>query len=120
MASNSLAGTAYISVDGVTYQLSADAAYSVSSVKRETLSGMDGIHGFKETPVPGSISATLRDSSSLTVADFNAMDNVTVTLELANGKTIIGRNMWTVDSQEVKAAEGTFDVKWEGLSVEEA
>ena len=51
---------------------------------------------------------------------FNAMTNVTVTVELANGKTIIGRNMWTVEAQEVKTAEATFEVKWEGFSVEEA
>ena len=115
-----LAGTAYLSVDGTTYQVAGEAAYSVSTVKRETMAGMDGIHGFKETPQASYISMTGRDSGGLTIADFQAMTNVTVTLELANGKTIIGRNMWTVESQEVKTAEGTFDVRWEGLSVEEA
>src|SRR5260363_402086 len=37
----------------------------------------------------------------------------------ANGKTVVGRNMWTVETQETKAAEGTFEVKWEGPFVEE-
>lgn len=115
-----LAGTAYFAVDGVTYMLAGDFSYSPASVKRETVVGMDGVHGYKETPVAGFVSATLRDAKDLTVADFNAMTNVTVFTELANGKTVIVRNGWTVDSQEVKSAEGTFDVRWESAQVEEA
>jgi hypothetical protein len=117
---NRLAGIAYITVDGRNYMLSGDLAYQVSKVTRETLTGQDAVHGYSEKPVAGHISATLRDSGALTVADFNAMTNVTVVCELANGKTIVGRNMWTTDVQEVKTAEATFDVKFEGFSVEEA
>ncbi|NNM70171.1 MAG: phage tail protein [Gallionella sp.] len=116
---NRLAGIAYISVDGVSYMLSADATYKVSRVERESLTGQDRVHGYSEKPIPGMISATLRDAGGLSVAAFNAMTNNTVTLELANGKTVVGRNMWTVESQEVKTAEATFEVKWEGPSVEE-
>ena len=116
---NRLAGTAFLSVDGTTYMLSGDLSYTPSTIKRETLVGQDRVHGYSEMPSQGSISATLRDAGGLVVGDFNAMTNVTVTLELANGKTVVGRNMWTVEAQEVKTAEGTFEVKWEGVSVEE-
>jgi hypothetical protein len=117
---NRLAGTAFLSVDGQTYMLAGDLGYSPSGVTRETLTGQDRVHGYSEKPKQGSISGTLRDAGGLSVKAFNAMTNVTVTLELANGKTVIGRNMWTVEAQEVKTAEGTFEVKWEGFSVEEA
>lgn len=117
---NRLAGIAYLSVDGQTYMLAGDLAYSPSRITRETLTGQDSVHGYSEKPHAGSISGTIRDAGGLTVARFNAMTNVTVTCELANGKTIVGRNMWTVEAQEVKTAEGTFEVKWEGVSVEEA
>lgn len=117
---NRLAGIAYLSVDGQSYMLAGDLAYSPSKVTRETLIGQDRVHGYSEKPHAGFISGSFRDAGGLTVADFNAMTNVTVTAELANGKTIIGRGMWTVDAQEVKTAEATFDVKWEGMSVEEA
>jgi len=118
--SKRLAGTAYLSVDGASYMLTGDLAYSVSSLTRESLVGQDGVHGYSEKPKVGHIVATVRDSSGLSVADINAMTNVTVTLELANGKTVIGRNMWTVEDQEVKTMEGSFEVRWEGASVEEA
>ncbi len=117
---NRLAGVAYLSVDGQNYMLSGDLSYSVSKVSRETLVGQDRVHGYSEKPHAGFIAGSFRDAGGLTVANFNAMTNVSVVAELANGKTIVGRNMWTVDAQEVKTAESTFEVKWESISVEEA
>lgn len=117
---NRLAGIAYLTVDGTSYMLAGDLSYGVSKVSRETLTGQDDVHGYAEKPHAGFIAGTLRDSSGLTVADINAMTNVNVVVELANGKMIIGRNMWTVEAQEVKATEGTFEVRWEGKYVEEA
>lgn len=116
---NRLAGTASITVDGTNYLLVGDFEYNPSSVTRETLNGQDGVHGFSEKKRPGSISATLRDAGNLTVADLNAMDNVTVVAQLANGKTIIGRNMWTIEDQTVKSTDATLEVKWEGPQVSE-
>jgi len=116
---NRLAGTANLSVDGKSYMLVADFEYNPSKKTRETLSGMDDVHGYSEKPRPGSISATIRDSGGLTVADLNDMTNVTIVAELANGKTIIGRNMWTIEDQTAKAADATIEVKWEGPSVTE-
>jgi len=117
---NRLAGIAYLSVDGQRYMLAGDLAYKVSTITRETMTGQDAVHGYAEKPTAGSISATIRDSGGLSVAAFNAMTNVSLTAELANGKTIIGQGLWTVEAQEVKTAEGTFEVKWEGPLVEEA
>ncbi|WP_043632661.1 phage tail tube protein [Chromobacterium haemolyticum] len=115
-----LAGTCQLSVNGTSYLVAGDFGYSPAKVKRETLTGKDGVHGYKEEPVAGYIKAKLRDSGGLTVAQLNQMTNVTVTLQLANGKNIVGRNMWTVESPEVDSVEGTIDVKWESASVEEA
>lgn len=116
---NRLAGTAYLSVDGVTYMLVGDFEYSPSVLARESLTGMDGVHGYSEKPQASHISGTLRDSNGLSVASLGQMTNVTVVAELANGKTIVGRNMWTVESQTAKSADATIEVKWEGLSVTE-
>jgi Phage tail tube protein len=115
-----LAGTAYVTVDGQSYLLEGSIKWVPSTVKRETVTGMDGVHGYKETPIPGSISGSFRDTADISAADFNKMTNVTVQVELANGKMVVGRNMWTVDSQEVDSAEATVEVKWEGPLVEEA
>ncbi len=111
---NRLAGTAYLSVDGQTYMLAGDFEYNPSLVTRETLTGQDTVHGYSEKPIAPHISCTLRDSGGLSVASLNAMTDVTVVAELANGKTIIGRNMWTVEAQTSKSTDATIEVKWEG------
>lgn len=118
--SNRLAGTASVTTNGVTIMVAGQFKYSPSTVKRETLTGMDRVHGYKEKPSAPYISCQVRDSGGTTVADFNDMTNVTVVAELANGKTIIGTGMWTVESQEVDSEDAVFDVRWESFSVVES
>lgn len=111
---NLLAGTAFLSINGVSRRLVAALKWDAGVVTRETLAGMDGIHGVKAKPKPGKIEGQFRDAGDLRVADFNAITDATVVFELANGKTVVGRNMWTVDSQEVESEDGVFNVKFEG------
>ncbi|WP_338803576.1 phage tail tube protein [Xenorhabdus griffiniae] len=114
-----LAGTAHVMVDGMSIMVAGDFTYSPSTVTRETLTGMDSVHGYKEKPNVPYISCRVRDSGGTTVADFNNQTNVTIVAELANGKTIIGEGMWTVNTQEVKSEDAEFEVRWEGVSVTE-
>lgn len=116
---NRIAGTAYLSVDGVSYPVAGDFEYDPSERARESLTGQDTVHGFSEKPKVGSIKATLRDMGGLSLKQINQMDDVTVTVELANGKTVIGRNMWTVNPQGAKAEDATFPAEWEGPDVSE-
>lgn len=118
--SNRVAGTATVATNGVSIMVAGQFKYSPSTVKRETMTGMDRVHGYKEKPVAPFISCQVRDSGGTVVADFNSMTNVTVTAELANGKTIIGTGMWTVESQEVDSEDAVFDVRWEGFDVKES
>lgn len=116
---NRIAGTAYLTADGVSYSVAGDFEYDPSPVTRETLAGQSGVDGYSEKPKPGRIKATIRDMHGVSLAAINAMTNVTIAVELANGKTIIGRNMWTVDPQGAKAEDATTAVTWEGPSVSE-
>lgn len=117
---NLLAGIASLTIDGVNYLVAGDLKYQVSGRKRETLIGQDKVHGYSEVPRQGKISLSLRDRGDLSVAAVQAITNSTIVAELANGKTIVGRNMWNVEDQEVDTAEGKFDVVFEGVSVAEA
>jgi hypothetical protein len=118
---NRLAGTASITVDGVSYPLRGNFKYRPATINRETVTGQDNVHGYKEMPQPGMISCDITDAGNLTVAFFNAMTNVTVVASLANGKTIVGSAMWTVgEGQEVETVDAKFSVTWDGRSVTEA
>ncbi len=114
-----IAGTAYLSVDSVQHLLRGEFVYDPTRVERETIVGMDGVHGFSEKPAYGSIKGTITDYGNFPVSAFNGMTNVTVTVELINGKVIIGHNMWTVGRVEVNGTEGSFPVEWQGTSVQE-
>ena len=113
---NLIAGIAYLSVDGTRYNLVGDLTYSPATVKRESLAGQDTVHGYSETPRASFISGKIRDMGGLSIASLSAMTNVTVTLELANGKTVIGANMWTVEAQQVETGEAACEVRWEGIT----
>ncbi|HCR5063853.1 MULTISPECIES: phage tail tube protein [Pantoea] len=117
--SNRIAGTANVVVDGMTIMVAGKFKYRPSKVKRETLTGMDRVHGYKETPISGLISMDVRDSGGTSVSDFNDMTNVTVTATLANGKIIIGSGMWTTDAQEVESEDAVFSVTFESDDVSE-
>jgi hypothetical protein len=114
-----LGGITGVTIDGSAYMVVSDVVWSPSKWKRETLVGLDSVHGFSEVPMQGHIAATLRDSGSISVGDFNDMRCVEVLVSLANGKIVGGSSMWNVAALEVNAAEGTFAVRFEGTDVSE-
>jgi|SRR6516225_9396988 hypothetical protein len=114
-----LAGITSLTVDGTPYMVVSDVTWSPSKVKRETLLGLDSVHGFSEVPIQGYIEATLRDSGTIAVGSFNAMSCVEVQVLLANGKIVGGTSMWNTSALEVRAAEGTFQVRFDGVDVSE-
>ncbi len=120
MATSRLAGLASCTIDGTTYAVVGKPQWSPGSITRESLVGSDGVHGYKEKPRAPWMSVTLRDAAGMTVADFNAITDSTVVFQLASGKLVTGRDMWSVDAQEVDSEDGTFDVRFEGLQVSES
>lgn len=113
---NRLAGTAYLAISGRAVALVGDFEWDAGTAVRETLTGMDGVHGFKEKPKVNKISGTIRDAGNVSVSAFNNLIDVTVTCELANGKRVTGRNMWQVGELPTKAEDGTFELKFEGVA----
>lgn len=116
---NGLAGTAFFQADGQTFALVGEVTYRPASPTREMLVGMDGPHGFKSKPGWGQIKAKLRNTSGVSVAAIGQMVNSTITIELANGKTVIGRQMFTTEPPSADAEEAEIEVTWEGPDVTE-
>jgi len=114
-----LAGITGLTIDGTPMMVVSDVTWSPVRWRRETLAGLDAIHGFSEVPLQGYIEATLRDAGDLSVGDFNEMRCVEIQVLLANGKIVGGTNMWCVSALEVRAAEATFQVRFDGTDVSE-
>lgn len=118
---NRLAGVASVTIDGQAYSIAGEGTYRPSGSSRQSLTGQDGYHGYSEMPQPGRISWQGRDSGAVNIAALNEATDATVVLSLANGKTIIGRNMVRVGEQaiEVNTTDATFTVEFEGPDVSE-
>jgi len=114
-----LAGITGLTIDGTPMMVVSDVTWSPVRWRRETLAGLDSIHGFSEVPLQGYIEATLRDAGDLSVESFNEMRCVEILVTLANGKVVGGANMWCVSALEVRAAEATFQVRFDGTDISE-
>lgn len=119
---NRIAGVASVTIDGRAYSIAGEGSYRPSGSKRDPLYGQDGYHGYSEMPIGGKITWKGRDSGALSIGTLSEAYDATVVLSLANGKTIIGRNMVRVGEGPivVNTEDGTFDCEFEGPDVTEA
>jgi Phage tail tube protein. len=109
-----VAGTAKVTIDGVTYLLRGNMEIAIGGVQRESVNGLDGHHGFKEIPTNGSISMDLTDAPDI---DWNLLEeaqNATVQVALINGKSAILRNAAQMNKLSLSADNGQVSVKFEG------
>jgi len=116
---NRRAGKIFFKVDGRQHDAKGSFTYNLGGEKRETIVGSDGVHGYSAMPMAPFIEGVITDSADLDVAATKALDGVTVTLELANGKTIILRDAWFVSEGDVTTENAEFQVRFEGLDAEE-
>lgn len=120
--SQRLAGVASVTIDGRAFSIAGEGTYAPSGAGREALTGQDGYHGYSERPMPGRIRWKGRDSGAVSIAALGTASDATVVLSLANGKTIIGRNMARIGEGpiEVNTEDATFEVEFVGPDVTEA
>lgn len=114
-----IGGMVAFAIDGISYNVSGQCTYRPSTVERTSKVGQSGIAGYKEMPMVGRISAKIFDAAELNVGLLNLLTNVTVTVQLANGKGVTGAGMWQVEATDVDTEEGEFDIAFEGPLVEE-
>jgi len=77
------------------------------------------VHGYKGMPRVPFIEGEITDRGNLDLAAFQALTDATITLELANGKTVILRDAWYSADGDVGTEEANIQVRFEGLSAEE-
>ena len=98
----------------------ATGATTSAARKREALINSDlSIAGYKEMGQVPFIEGEITDQSDLVLADFVNLENVTLTLELANDKVFTLRNAWFSADGNVQTEEGNIQVRFEGKEAEE-
>lgn len=94
-------------------------SYVVNRTKKEMVVGSDGTHGYKEMPQVQYIEGAITDTENLDLAALQNTVDATVTLSLANGKTIVLRQAVYASEGSVNTEEGEVEVRFEGLDGEE-
>lgn len=113
-------GILFCKVNGVQFKAKATSwTYNLGSPKKEGIVGIDSTHGYKEMPVLAFIEGAITDDSALDLKALIGQTDVTVTLEIANGKVIVLRNAWFAGDTDVTTEEGEIPFRFEGLSAEE-
>lgn len=112
------AGVVTLEINGEAVDVASDLVYDATYFKREMLVGQSGVQGYSETPKTGVISCTLRDAATLSQSNVMNMTNVPIVAVLANGKSVYGDSMTCTECGEVRTAEGTFEVRFEGFVTE--
>lgn len=111
-----VAGKCFFKVDGVQYSLRGNMTISLGNTHRESIVGQDGYHGYKEVPEPAFIECDLTDAPSLDLNVLNALTNVTVTVELINGKVATLNNATQMNRLTLNAEDGKMTVRFEGAN----
>ncbi len=111
-----VAGTCYFKVDGIQYSLRGNMNISLGTAQRESVLGLDGYHGIKETPMAGSIECDLTQTPDLDLNQLESLTDVTVTVELINGSVATLNNATQVNHLSLSAEDGKVTVKFEGPS----
>lgn len=119
MADMRRGGTIFLKVDGAIHSAKGSFSYNIGSPMREAIVGADVVHGYKETPQVPFIEGEITDNPDLDLAALTTGKELTVTLELANGKVISLREAWFAGEGTGNTEEGNIGVRWEGLTGEE-
>lgn len=119
MGNNRRAGLIFIKVNGLQYDAKGEFTHNLGAVKREGVVGADGVHGYKETPQVPYIEGKITDKRTLVLSDLLGMVDATVTLEEANGKTVVLQEAWYAGDGNVTSGEAEVDFRFEGMRGEE-
>lgn len=114
-----IAGVAWLKADGQQFQLGGSFTVGPSNIERESVLGLSGVAGYKESFKPAFIEGEVILVPELDIMTIVKMTNVTVQCELANGRNYVLRNAWLITSPELNAADGTVTVRWESAEGDE-
>lgn len=113
------AGLIQVQTDGEIQDATGNWSYNLGLPKREAMIGADGVHGYKETPQVPFIEGAITDRGTLDLAAMVSGTGKTITLNLANGKTITLGGAWYANEGTASTESGEIPVRWEGKTASE-
>lgn len=110
-----VAGICYIKVDGEQLEVSGGVETPLMDVKRETVMGLAGSAGYKETAQEPFVKVTAIAVPAFPIAKLQTGTDMTITAELANGKVYTLSGAFVKGEPSIKADEGTIELEFGGI-----
>lgn len=109
-----VAGICYIKVDGAQLEVSGGIEVPLVDVKRETVMGLSGPAGLKETALEPYVKVSAIVGADFPYDTLRTNTEMTVTAELANGKVYTLSGAFIKGEPSVKGDEGTVELEFGG------
>lgn len=109
-----VAGICYIKVDGQQLEVSGGLEAPLSDVKRETVMGLGGPAGLKESAMEPYVKLTAVFTPEFPIATLKDNTDMTVTAEMANGKVYTLSGAFLKGETAIKGEEGTVELEFGG------
>ena len=114
------AGRVYLSVDGQRVDVtSGGIRYGFGVVKLTEIVGADNLHGFAGEPQPAFIEFSVTDHQKMDLVPFLQAQDVTVTAELFNGKTLVLSMASNCGEPVGQSSDGAITIRYVGTSLKE-
>lgn len=112
-------GTIYVRIGGEQQWAAGDWEYTLGLRKREPVMLTDRLAGYAETPQTAMLKGTVIDHDGLDVAALLRLTDATITLDLANGKSVVFTQATQTGEGTIKANSGEIAVEFTAVSAEE-
>ena len=116
MASQRVAGIAYVKVDGQLYPLRGNLTVMPSATARAGIAGQDRVHGYSENPLVPYIEGDFTLTADWTVDAVTGITNSTIQAELANGRVYVLSSAWQAGEIDLNTKDGQAKIRFEGMS----
>ncbi len=114
-----IGGTAYLKINGDQKTLAGSWSVSPSQRVKTGVTGLSGVAGYTEAPRVPFMEGSLIDNGGLSISDLESLNDAVITLELVNGKTYVGQQMFLAGEPSHDAATGEISVRFEGFKISE-
>lgn len=106
-------GLLAIKVDGNVYNAVGNFTFNQGLRQRAAMMGATGPDGYTSTPSTPFIAGEIRDASDVDLEALANITDATVTLALANGKTLVLANAWYAGEATGNSEQSNFPVRFE-------
>jgi hypothetical protein len=109
-----VAGICYVKVDGQQLEVSGGIEVPIVDLKRETVMGLAGPAGLKETALEPYVKVTAIFMPAFPIDTLRTSTDMTVTAEMANGKVYTLSGAFLKGEPSAKGEDGTVELEFGG------